>query len=92
MGAIYLDKGYKTCQKFVQKQILGRLMDLDGVANKEVNFKSKLLEWCQKNKLKHCGCASFCVWTGFFLLFYRVRAIINNAKLWNLLRRCSLWR
>jgi hypothetical protein len=27
-------------------------MDLDGVANKEVNFKSKLLEWCQKNKLK----------------------------------------
>ncbi len=52
MGAIYLDKGYKTCQKFVQKQILGRLMDLDGVANKEVNFKSKLLEWCQKNKLK----------------------------------------
>ena len=52
MGAIYLDKGYKACQKFVQKQILGRLMDLDGVANKEVNFKSKLLEWCQKNKLK----------------------------------------
>ena len=52
MGAIYLDKGYKTCQKFVKKQILGRLMDLDGVANKEVNFKSKLLEWCQKNKLK----------------------------------------
>ena len=52
MGAIYLDKGYNACQKFVQKQILGRLMDLDGVANKEVNFKSKLLEWCQKNKLK----------------------------------------
>lgn len=52
MGAIYLDKGFKACQKFVKKQILGRLMDLDGVANKEVNFKSKLLEWCQKNKLK----------------------------------------
>ena len=52
MGAIYLDKGYKACQKFVKKQILGRLMDLDGVASKEVNFKSKLLEWCQKNKLK----------------------------------------
>ena len=52
MGAIYLDTGFKACQKFVKKQILGRLMDLDGVANKEVNFKSKLLEWCQKNKLK----------------------------------------
>lgn len=51
MGAVYLDKGYKTCQRFIRKQILGRLMDLDGVANKEVNFKSKLLEWCQKNKI-----------------------------------------
>ncbi len=51
MGAVYLDKGYKTCQRFIRKQILGRIMDLDGVANKEVNFKSKLLEWCQKNKI-----------------------------------------
>lgn len=53
MGAVYLDKGYKTCQRFIRKQILGRLMDLDGVANKEVNFKSKLLEWCQKNKIQN---------------------------------------
>lgn len=53
MGAVYLDRGYKTCQRFIQRQILGRLMDLDGVANQEVNFKSKLLEWCQKNKLQN---------------------------------------
>ncbi len=53
MGAVYLDKGYKTCQRFIRKQILGRIMDLDGVANKEVNFKSKLLEWCQKNRIQN---------------------------------------
>ncbi len=53
MGAVYLDRGYKTCQRFIKQQILGRLMDLDGVANQEVNFKSKLLEWCQKNKLQN---------------------------------------
>ena len=40
-----------TAQWFIEKRIIGRLLDIDGVANKEVNFKSKLLEWTQKNRI-----------------------------------------
>ncbi|MGN1375772.1 MAG: ribonuclease III [Prevotella sp.] len=51
VGAIYLDYGYKACMYFMQKRILSQLISLDKVAYKEVNFKSKLIEWCQKNKV-----------------------------------------
>ena len=49
VGAIYLDRGYGCCKKFIEKRILSRLINLDKVAYKEVNFKSKLIEWAQKN-------------------------------------------
>ena len=51
MGAIYLDRGYKHCHWFIQNRVIGRYVDLDNVAQKEVNFKSKLLEWSQKNRI-----------------------------------------
>jgi len=51
VGAIYLDKGYNACMKFIQKRILNELINLDKVAYKEVNFKSKLIEWGQKNRV-----------------------------------------
>lgn len=51
IGAIYLDRGYAHCKYFVTKKILRCLIDLDKVAYQEVNFKSKLLEWCQKHKV-----------------------------------------
>ncbi len=52
VGAIYLDRGYDACMKFVRKRILSKLINIDKVAYKEVNFKSKLLEWSQKNNIK----------------------------------------
>lgn len=52
VGAIYLDRGYGACMRFMQKRILSQLINIDKVAYKEVNFKSKLIEWCQKNKVK----------------------------------------
>lgn len=52
VGAIYLDRGYEACMRFMQKRILSQLINIDKVAYKEVNFKSKLIEWCQKNKVK----------------------------------------
>lgn len=52
IGAIYLDQGYDQCKKFLEKRIIGRYIDLDKLSKKEVNFKSKLIEWCQKNKVK----------------------------------------
>ena len=52
IGAIYLDRGYATCMRFMEKRILTQLINIDKVAYKEVNFKSKLLEWSQKNRVK----------------------------------------
>lgn len=51
IGAIYLDRGYATCQAFVRKRLINRLIDIDKLAYQEVNFKSKLLEWCQKYRV-----------------------------------------
>lgn len=52
VGAIYLDRGYNACMRFMEKRILTQLINIDKVAYKEVNFKSKLLEWSQKNRVK----------------------------------------
>lgn len=52
VGAIYLDFGYERCMKFMEKRILNHIIDVDKVAYKEVNFKSKLIEWCQKNRVR----------------------------------------
>ena len=52
VGAIYLDRGYDACMYFMQKRILAQMINIDKVAYKEVNFKSKLIEWSQKNRVK----------------------------------------
>lgn len=53
VGALYLDHGYQAVLAFVQKKMMdSRTLDLDDTAQKETNFKSKLLEWAQKNKLQ----------------------------------------
>ncbi|GBU06734.1 RNase III [Bacteroidales bacterium] len=51
IGAIYLDKGYDKTSEFVKKKIVDKHLNIDDLAKKELNFKSKLLEWCQKNKI-----------------------------------------
>lgn len=52
IGAIYLDRGYDACMRFMEKRVLNELINIDKVAYKEVNFKSKLIEWSQKNRVK----------------------------------------
>lgn len=51
VGAIYLDRGYNACMRFMQQRVLREMINLDKVAYKEVNFKSKLIEWGQKNRV-----------------------------------------
>ena len=51
VGAIYLDRGYEYCKYFMEHRIIGHYLDLDKISRKEVNFKSKLIEWTQKNKV-----------------------------------------
>ena len=52
VGALYLDRGYNACLRFLKKRILAQMINIDKVAYKEVNFKSKLIEWSQKNRVK----------------------------------------
>ncbi len=53
IGAIYLDQGYKKCKRFVEKRLFKTFIDLDKVVVDERNFKSKIIEFCQKNHLKY---------------------------------------
>jgi ribonuclease III len=52
MGAIYLDYGYKQCKKFIENRLFSSFINLDEITGNEVNFKSKLIEWCQKNRVE----------------------------------------
>jgi len=50
IGAIYLDQGYPTTRHFIENNLIQRFINLNKIARKEVNFKSSLIEWSQKNK------------------------------------------
>lgn len=52
IGAIYLDQGYRKTRQFIEDRIIHPYINLEELAKKEVNFKSKLLEWCQKNRVE----------------------------------------
>lgn len=51
IGAIYLDRGYKICRRFIEEKILRQHLDLNQLAHKEENHKSRLLEWAQRNQV-----------------------------------------
>ena len=49
VGAVYLDWGYNSCRKFVYNRIIIPHFDLDDIINTTINFKSKVIEWAQKD-------------------------------------------
>lgn len=51
IGAIYLDQGYRVAKKFVHERLIVEHLNIETVAKQEVNFKSRLIEWSQKNKI-----------------------------------------
>ncbi len=50
IGAIYLDKDYHIAKYFVTKKILSKFVNLTEIEQNDSNFKSRLIEWSQKNK------------------------------------------
>lgn len=52
VGAVYLDRGYRRCYRFVKEEIIDKHINLDLLARQEVNFKSSLIEWSQKRRLE----------------------------------------
>jgi ribonuclease-3 len=58
IAAIYIDQGYKKCEKFVTEKIIIPFIDIEELENKVISYKSYMIEWCQKNKnsyeIKEC--------------------------------------
>ncbi|MGR7812685.1 ribonuclease III [Lacinutrix undariae] len=50
VGAIFLDKGYKQCEKFIYKRVINPHVDIETLETKVISYKSLLIEWCQKEK------------------------------------------
>ena len=59
LGAIYLDKGYKSCHHFFEKKILESFINLEGIKKKiesqKNNYKGKILEWSPKKSKIFAG-------------------------------------
>ncbi len=49
VGAIYLEKGYNTTKKIIINTILRRHLNIENLEEIDDNYKSQLLEFCQKN-------------------------------------------
>ncbi|EAY29713.1 ribonuclease III [Microscilla marina] len=49
VGAVYLDKGFHYCRKFVVRKIVLGHLDLDDIIENNQNYKSIIIEWAQKN-------------------------------------------
>ena len=52
MGAVYLDQGYDFVNRLLINRIYFRHLSLDELTESETDFKSRLIEWCQKNRHK----------------------------------------
>ncbi len=50
VGAIYLDRGYKYCEKFINKRVIGPYVDIEQLEGRVISYKSLVIEWCQKQK------------------------------------------
>ncbi len=50
IGAIFLDKGYEFCVKFIQRRVIIPYVDIARLEGKVISYKSLVIEWCQKEK------------------------------------------
>lgn len=50
VGAVFLDRGYLYCEKFIQKRVIIPYVDIAKLEGKVISYKSLLIEWCQKEK------------------------------------------
>lgn len=51
IGAIYLDQGYRAAKRFVFERLIQEHLNIESVAELEANYKSRLIEWSQKQKI-----------------------------------------
>ena len=51
IGAIYLDRGFSYCDKFIHNKIIKQYVDIAKLEGKVISYKSLIIEWCQKEKM-----------------------------------------
>jgi len=56
IGAVYLDKGYEGVMRFMERRIFGEFINIDKISYSDQNYKSRLLEWSQKNRISLTFC------------------------------------
>jgi ribonuclease III len=49
VGAVYLEVGYEGTKRFIVRRMLRRFVDVHELETYDDNYKSQLLEYCQKN-------------------------------------------
>ena len=52
IGAVFLDKGYDFTKKVLIERVIKIKLDIDDLEQTETNFKSRLIEWSQKEKIE----------------------------------------
>lgn len=50
IGAVYLDKGYNFCKKYIYKKVIKPYIDLDEIEKLDRNYKSMINQWAQREK------------------------------------------
>ena len=50
VGAIYLDRGHKYCERFINDRVIEPYVDIEQLEGKVMSYKSLVIEWCQKQK------------------------------------------
>ncbi len=51
VGALYLDRGYNFTRKVILKRVIDVHFDIEKLEQQDINFKSQLIEWSQKEKI-----------------------------------------
>lgn len=50
VGALFIDKGFKYTRNIIVKRIINIHFDIDQLIDFEISYKSKIIEWAQKEK------------------------------------------
>jgi ribonuclease-3 len=77
IGAIYLDKGYRYCEKFIDKRVINTFVDIPSLENKITSYKGIIIEWCQKTK-RHLEFQSYEDSGNENIRHYSVKLLIEN--------------
>lgn len=51
VGALYLDKGYTFTKRIILTRVIEVHFDMEKLETQDINFKSQLIEWSQKEKV-----------------------------------------